>query len=94
MSPALAWWLYFNCGLCAIPRLRDMGVNVVKIPSRGLGFRKRIRLEAVKRVIDHPNPTPKFCRDVNGSPDFCSRTGSCYYALDNSAWIRDGSIVL
>lgn len=72
-------WLQ-NCGLCLIPELRDIGVSVLKIPTRGSSWLKQRFLEPVRAIADHPQPTQEFCRSFVGSPDFCEQTGHCYYA--------------
>ena len=74
--------LFINCGLCAIPALRRLGVTVLKVPVRGTAWQKRRHLQVVRQVVDHPAPTPEFCRSLIGSPGFCARPGSCYYATE------------
>ena len=79
--PPLAFRLLQNCGLCAIPKLRQIGVHVLKVPVRGDGWVKERFLRLARQVIDHPNPTPEFCRQLVNSPGFCEATGHCYYHL-------------
>ena len=81
LHPLLASTLYINCGLCAIPALKEMGVHALKIPVRGTPWQKRRYVRAVRAVSDHPNPTPEFCKRLINSPEFCARPGSCYYDL-------------
>lgn len=81
MDGQLAANLFFNCALCAIPELRRAGVNVLKIPVRGTGWQKKRYLQVVRQVVDHPDPTPEFCRDLIGSAAFCDKPGSCYYSI-------------
>jgi len=81
MSSALAFLVYGNCGLCAIPRLREIGIDALKIISRGEDWRKRHYLRAVRAVVDNPDATPEFCRSLIDSPGFCAAEESCYYDL-------------
>ena len=76
--------LFSHCALCAIPEMRRVGVNVLKIPVRGTAWQKRRHLDAVRQVLDHPAPTPEFCRGLIGSPEFCDTLGSCYYATESN----------
>lgn len=75
--------LFQHCGLCAIPGLRRAGVNVMKIPVRGESRQKLRHLEAVRQVVEHPDPTPDFCRSLIDSPGFCATPGSCYYGREH-----------
>ena len=78
----LASSIYIACALCAIPRLKAAGIDVLKIPDRGTGpDLKLMHLRAVRQVADHPGPTPEFCRGVVNSPEFCDTPGCCYYEL-------------
>jgi hypothetical protein len=73
---------YWNhCGLCAIPRLREAGIDVIKSPARGERWRKLRDVQVLRRVVDEPNPTPEFCRELVGSEGFCESRDTCYYAL-------------
>ncbi|MDX9980571.1 MAG: U32 family peptidase [Lentisphaeria bacterium] len=73
--------LFNNCGLCAIPALRDMGVHTLKIPVRGAPWQKARYLEAVRAVLDHHAPTAEFCRGLVRSEGFCAMPEACYYHL-------------
>ena len=81
MTATLANKLINNCGLCAIPRLKKIGVDVLKVPVRGHAGQKRLFLQLVRKVVDHPDPTPDYCRKLLNSPEFCSTPGSCYYEI-------------
>jgi len=75
------------CGLCAIPQFKKMGISTLKIPTRGAPSEpgiKRKFLDIVRKVIDHPNPTRKFCKSLINNPDFCSKINSCFYYLGDS----------
>ena len=82
MNPRLAETLYQNCGLCAVPHFRAMGVDVLKVPSRGTPLQKAALLRVVNTVADHPEPTRQLCRELINSPGFCGSPGACYYELD------------
>lgn len=84
MTSAVADLLLQNCGLCSIPRLREIGVNVLKIPTRGSPWLKERHLDLLRAVVDHPASTPEACRALVDSPDFCSDLGHCYYAREKN----------
>jgi hypothetical protein len=86
---ALASTLYSQCALCTIPALRRAGVSVMKIPVRGTTWQRHRYLQAVRQVLDHPAPTPEFCRSLIDSPGFCEMPGSCYYATDSVSEPRE-----
>ncbi len=77
----LASQLFKSCGLCAIGQLKDMGVSVLKVPLRGEHMTKKKILQIVRKVLDSPSPSRKFCRDLIDSPAFCSDSINCYYYL-------------
>ena len=83
MDGMIASTLFSHCALCAIPGMRAAGVNVLKIPVRGTSWQRRRYIEVVRQVVDHPAPTPEFCRSLIGSPDFCDKLGNCYYATES-----------
>lgn len=73
--------MFQTCGLCAIKKLREMGVQVLKVPFRG---DEDTKLEAVKLVHDvmtAEDPNPEFCKKLLNSPSFCSQPVSCYYEV-------------
>ena len=72
--------LYRNCGLCAIRELRRIGVRVLKLPVRGTPWKRMRFVQVVRRVLDHPDPSPEYCQTILDSPDFCAQPGKCYYA--------------
>ena len=76
--------LFSHCALCAIPGLRDAGVNVLKVPVRGTAWQRQRYLQAVRAVVDHAAPTREFCRSLIGSAEFCDKLGNCYYATDDN----------
>jgi hypothetical protein len=86
MAAELARSLLLNCGLCALPVLQRIGVNVIKLPARGEFSSKARFVSMVRAVADNPAADQAFCRALVNSPDFCSRPGSCYYAVRS----RDG----
>jgi len=82
LSSAVAQILLINCGLCAVPRLREIGVTMLKLPLRGETWQKYEHLRLLRTVLDHPDPTPDVCRELLNSPGFCARCGTCYYHVD------------
>jgi len=82
LDGSLASSLFSHCALCAIPGLRQAGVDVLKIPVRGTAWQRSRYLEVVRRVADDPGSTPESCRDLIGSAAFCDTPGSCYYATE------------
>ena len=85
MDARIAQAFYNNCALCAIPRLRAMGVDVVKIPVRGSPWQKRRYLELVRMVVDDPNGNAARCRELVNSAGFCAAPQSCYYYVPEEA---------
>jgi putative protease len=80
-SPSLPQTMYNNCGLCAIPRLRELGVHVLKVPVRGAPWQKRRYLQVVQQVVDNPAATAAECRALINSEGFCAQPDACYYHL-------------
>lgn len=80
LSAQLAHELYQNCGLCAIDALREAGIGVLKLPSRGEAQHKLDWIELLKTVLEDPGASRDLCRELIGSPDFCDTPASCYYA--------------
>ncbi len=72
-----------GCGLCALWELRDIGVNVLKIVSRGNYTENTIRdIRAVKRALEilkDASNEPEYIRQMKRElfPTGCG--GSCYY---------------
>lgn len=77
----LAQLLLINCGLCAIPTLRQAGVHSVKIISRGEMWKKVRMVESVRAVLDLRNPAGEDCQQILDSPAFCRHPGSCFYDM-------------
>ena len=73
--------MFNNCGLCAIPALREMGVHTLKIPVRGAPWQKRYYLEVVRAVANQPGATAADCRALVNSAGFCALPEACYYHL-------------
>ena len=80
-NSVLASTFYNNCGLCAIPRILRMGVQVLKVPARGASWQKIPYLEAVRAVADNPDVEPADCRELVHSAGFCQLPEACYYHL-------------
>lgn len=68
-----------SCGLCAIQKFKDFGIDTVKLPLRGGSLSMNVRIiKLVKTVVDKENATPSFCQSLLNSPSFCSGN-NCYY---------------
>lgn len=81
LSPRICERTLINCGFCAVPQLRAMGVRVLKLALRGdTGIKQRL-VRLARTVLDQPNPTPEFCRGLVNSPSFCATPGACYYHM-------------
>ncbi|HOG50770.1 MAG TPA: hypothetical protein PKY10_09285, partial [Lentisphaeria bacterium] len=75
----LARILFQTCGLCAIKALRDLGIQVLKVPLRGdEGIKSRI-ITIVNTIMQHPSPTREMCMELINSPEFCRVKHNCYY---------------
>jgi hypothetical protein len=81
MDACVAHTFYNNCGLCAIPELRRLGVDVLKVPVRGSQWQKERYLQVVRTVADDPDATRTSCRALVNSAGFCSDPANCYYAV-------------
>lgn len=79
ISAELMACLLQTCGLCAIKELRDMGVQVLKVPIRGESMDKLRIVKMVNDVMSAPNPDQAFCRNIINCPDFCDAGTYCYY---------------
>lgn len=67
-----------TCGLCAITKFKEFGIDAVKIAFRGLGFSGIEMLQMVKKVINDPNADINSCKKLLNSPAFCNGE-NCYY---------------
>lgn len=68
------------CGLCAIPRLKKIGVNYLKVVSRGGSKDAKIhRLNYIGQVLKHTDCTPAYCKSLKNSPEICELGYMCYY---------------
>lgn len=74
------------CGLCALPRLKDAGVDSLKIVGReGAPYRKIASLQMVKAVIDtmakqkEETKIIETCKKIRNQPQFCESGLMCYY---------------
>ncbi|MBN2547421.1 MAG: U32 family peptidase [Spirochaetes bacterium] len=78
------FWLRRNlirCGLCALNKFKEWGIEAVKIPFRGTNISLLDKLEVIKlvnNIIIKNNATLEFCQSLVGSPIFCSGD-HCYY---------------
>lgn len=70
-----------SCGLCVIKSLRDIGVEVLKVPMRGNEDIKLNVIKMVNAVMTAENPTRAFCQSLVGSKDYCNSIRSCYYQI-------------
>ena len=75
---------YNNCGLCAIPELLRMGVQVLKVPARGASWQKIPYLQAVRAIANDPTANTDTCQALINSAGFCGLPEACYYHLDNT----------
>lgn len=77
---------YGPCGLCAIPALKESGVQHIKIAGRDGNTTRKIRsLEMVREISGRVERGDKvedlvFCaRNLRGEPEFCENRDMCYY---------------
>ncbi len=82
LDSVLTTTCFQNCGLCAIKALREMGVEVLKVPLRGVSESKLRAVEMVNKVMTAENPDREFCRKIINSPDYCNNGMSCYYEVE------------
>jgi U32 family peptidase len=68
-----------KCGLCAIQKFKEFGVDAIKLPLRGGNIQANIEIiRLVKKVIDKDPATPAFCQSLFSSTTFCNGS-NCYY---------------
>ena len=75
-------WLGGECGLCAAPKLRNLGVSFFKIVGRGVdGETLAKRIQLVRAALDQDDSVDhrEFCRGLVGNPDTCDLHYRCYY---------------
>ncbi|MBN1117529.1 MAG: U32 family peptidase [Bacteroidales bacterium] len=74
-----------KCGLCAIQKLKELGVDAVKVPLRGfMSTQANIEvIKLVKTIVEEPDATPEFCQKALNSPNFCSGN-NCFYNYPHS----------
>lgn len=77
---------YGPCGLCAIPRLAEIGVDCIKIAGRdGNSLRKQRSLEMVVTIVTHLNKGLDAdeiiyrAQQIRGEPEHCQDGHMCYY---------------
>lgn len=74
------------CGLCALPNLKEAGVDSLKIVGReGAAYRKISSVQMVKAVIDKIRMTENHseviatCKKIRNQPQICESGLMCYY---------------
>lgn len=68
-----------KCGLCAFDKFNEWGIEAIKLPLRGQGFKNNLDIiKMAKAVIDNPEPTPEKCQEIIGNSIFCNGK-NCYY---------------
>ncbi|MBZ0216910.1 MAG: U32 family peptidase, partial [Fimbriimonadaceae bacterium] len=77
---------YGPCGLCAIPELKEMGIEHIKIAGRdGNAIRKSRSLEMVTRIVGQldagvtSGDIVSYARNLRGEPELCQNSDMCYY---------------
>ncbi|MBT4518601.1 MAG: U32 family peptidase [Halieaceae bacterium] len=77
---------YGPCGLCAIPLLKEMGIEHIKIAGRdGNPERKQRSLEMVGEIAAQTEDAVDcrdimhFARHIRGEPELCQNSDMCYY---------------
>jgi collagenase-like PrtC family protease len=69
-----------ECGLCAIKKLENIGINSFKVVGRGrLTKIKLYRLNLIRQVLDNNNAAADFCRGIREYPEICETGYKCYY---------------
>ncbi len=74
------------CGLCAIPKLKQLGIEHIKIAGRdGSETRKHRSLEMVSDIVSQvengtdPSDIVETARNIRGSSNLCGNSDMCYY---------------
>lgn len=74
------------CGLCAIPKLHEIGVDSLKIVGReGAAYRKLASLQVVHEILSQvnrqidPEKVKENAKAIRNHPEFCQSGLMCYY---------------
>jgi collagenase-like PrtC family protease len=68
-----------KCGLCALKKFREWGIDAVKLPLRGSSYQVNVKLvKLTRQVIDAPEATPEYCQKLIGVPSYCAGS-NCFY---------------
>lgn len=74
------------CGLCALPRLMESGIDSLKIVGReGAAYRKLASLQMVKAALDttetqkEESKIIESCKKIRNQPQICESGLMCYY---------------
>lgn len=69
-----------ECGMCAIPTLKKIGITSLKIVGRSRPVKIKIkRVELVHKVLQYSGKTSEYCRGIKKNKQLCSLGYKCYY---------------
>jgi len=69
-----------ECGLCAIKKLSDIGVNSLKFVSRGKPLKNKLFiLNLLNKIVNNPDAVPEYCQKIRNNPELCELGYMCYY---------------
>ena len=69
-----------ECGLCAITKLADIGVNSLKVVSRGKTLKGKMAvLNLIHKVVNNPKADAEYCQHLRDNPELCELGYMCYY---------------
>lgn len=78
---------YGPCGLCAIPALKESGIEHIKIAGRDGNTTRKIRsLEMVRGITsrlendDCQEKITTYAKNLRGQPELCGNKDMCYYS--------------
>ena len=69
-----------ECGLCAVGKLAEAGVNSLKVVSRGKTLKGKLAvLGLLNKVVNSPDASAGYCRGIRENPELCELGYMCYY---------------
>jgi collagenase-like PrtC family protease len=69
-----------ECGLCALSKLEEAGVNSLKVVTRGKTVKEKLfHLGVLSQALKNPSRTTESCKDIRGNREVCDIGYMCYY---------------
>lgn len=77
-TSAFSFW--GGCGLCAVSKLREIGITSLKIVSRGTSLKSKLmRLNVMRQVLQSEKEDKEFIKKLKNTREICDIGYDCYY---------------